>query len=284
MTDLLSTRPMIDPIVNVANAWMARSRITQRAKDEVFRTGDDFTRDLSAEEAISRMDAAGITKAIVGVDPEAPTDWVLRFASDHPDRFALAAEPRLKHGLDALWAMEDLCAAHRVVAVRVAPMFIGRSLDDPRYHPLYMKCVELGLPLCATTGIPGPPGLPADLQHPMAIDPVLLEFPTLRFVMLHGADPWWPEAIRLLRRHRNLWMCTSAWPPSRLPQDLLRYLRGSGSTKVMVGSDHPVVTLERCAEEARALGLEPEVERRYLHDNAAHVFFGERVSRHITHV
>jgi predicted TIM-barrel fold metal-dependent hydrolase len=117
----------------------------------------------------------------------------------------------------------------------------------------------------------------------MELDPVLLEFPLLRVVMLHGADPWWTEAIRLLRRHRNLWMCTSAWPPSRLPVELLRYVRGAGATKVMVGSDHPVVTLERCAEEARGLGLDPEIERRYLHDNAAAVFFGDRPSRHVHH-
>ena len=226
MNDLLRTRPMIDPLVNVANAWMAKAEVTKRAKDEVFRAGDDFTRDLPADEAIARMDACGIVKAVVGVDPEDPLPWVLDFATEHPDRFALAVEPRLKHGLDALWAMEDLCTTHRVVSVRVAPMFLGRRLSDPRYHPLFVKCIELGLPLCATTGIPGPAGLPADLQHPMELDPVLLEFPQLRVVMLHGADPWWSEAIRLLRRHRNLWMCTSAWPPSRLPEELLRYLRG----------------------------------------------------------
>jgi predicted TIM-barrel fold metal-dependent hydrolase len=62
-----------------------------------------------------------------------------------------------------------------------------------------------------TTGSPGPPLLPADVQNPMYLDPVLLDFPQLRLVMLHGADPWWDVAIRLLQRHRNLTMCTSAW-------------------------------------------------------------------------
>ena len=275
---------MIDPIVNVVNAWMARSSITSGAKDSVFKAGEDFTHDLHGDELIARMDAAGIAKVIVGVDPEAPIDWVVALASDHPGRVALAAEPRLRHGLDALWATEDLCGAHHVVAVRIAPMFLGVPLTDPLYVPALVKCIELGLPLCVTTGIPGPPGLPADVQHPMALDPVLLAFPQLRVVMLHGADPWWAEAIRLLRRHRNLWMCTSAWPPSRLPADLLRFVRGAGSTKVMVGSDHPVVTLERCAEEARALDLPAEVAQRYLHDNAEAVFFGDRPSRHIRHV
>ncbi|MBA2282606.1 MAG: amidohydrolase family protein [Acidimicrobiia bacterium] len=274
---------MIDPLVNVANAWMAKSSITRRAKAEVFKAGDDFERDLSAAELVERMDRAGIAKAIIGVDPEQPLPWVLEFAASHPDRFAFAAEPRLKHGLEAVWAVEDLCRDHPVVAVRVAPMFVGAPVTDAAYVPTIVKCIELDVPLCLTTGIPGPPGLPADLQHPMALDPVLLAYPQLKVVMLHGADPWWAEAIRLLRRHRNLWMCTSAWPPSRLPEILVAYLRGAGARKILSGSDHPVVTIERCAEEARALGLPPEAERRYLHDNAMDLFFGERHSRHVVH-
>lgn len=276
--------PMIDPLVNVANAWTAKVEATRRAQAEVFKADDDFSRDVPAHELVARMDACGIAKAIVGIDPENPLPLVLDYVESYPERFALAAEPRLRHGLDALWAMEDLCAAHRVVAVRVGPMFYGLPLTDAFYIPLIVKCIELGLPLCATTGIPGPPLLPADVQHPMALDRVLLAHPQLRVVMLHGADPWWAEAIRLLRRHRNLWMCTSAWPPSKLPAELIRYLGGAGAGKVMAGSDHPVVSLERCASESRALDLPPDVLQRYLHDTAEEVFFGDRPSRHVRHV
>ena len=229
------------------------------------------------------LDDAGIDKAIVGVDPEQPHEWLLDYARDFPGRFYLAAEPRLKHGLDALWATEDLCGGHPVVAVRVAPMFLKKPATDPLYYPLYAKCIELDLPLCMTTGIPGPPLLPADVQNPMHLDPVLLDFPQLELVMLHGADPWWGVAIRLLQRHRNLTMCTSAWSPKRLPTELIHYLRTRGADKVMWASDYPVFPIDRSLREARELGLEDEVLDKYLFVNAERVFFGERKARHVRH-
>jgi predicted TIM-barrel fold metal-dependent hydrolase len=51
----------------------------------------------------------------------------------------------------------------------------------------------------------------------------------------------------------------------------------------MFGSDHPVVPIDRCAREARELGLPAEVEQKFLHDNAQAVFLRERHSRHVVH-
>ncbi len=229
------------------------------------------------------LDESGVTKAIIGIDPEQPLEWILDYVREYPGRFYLGAEPRLKHGLDALWAVEDLCESYPVVAVRVGPMFYGKPLTDPLYYPLFVKCIELDLPLCATTGIPGPPLLPAGVQDPMFVDPILLEFPQLKFVMLHGADPWWDVAIRLMQRHRNLTMCTSAWAPKRLPAQLIHYMRTRGSDKVMLASDFPILPVERCVREAKELDLPAEVLAKYLHDNAERVFFGERHARRITH-
>jgi predicted TIM-barrel fold metal-dependent hydrolase len=101
--------------------------------------------------------------------------------------------------------------------------------------------------------------------------------------MLHGADPWWDVAIRLLQRHRNLTMCTSAWSPKRLPEQLISYLAKRGSDKVMWASDYPVFPIDRSLREARELGLAADVLTKFLHDNAERVFFGARTSRHVEH-
>ena len=36
--------------------------------------------------------------------------------------------------------------------------------------------------------------------------------------MIHGADPWWDIAIRLMIKYDNLRLMTSAWSPKRLPE------------------------------------------------------------------
>ena len=77
------------------------------------------------------------------------------------------------------------------------------------------------------TGIPGPP-LPAEPQNPIHLDRVCYRFPELKLCMIHGADPWWDTAIRLMIKYRNLRLMTSAWSPKRLPESLLHYMRCAG--------------------------------------------------------
>jgi predicted TIM-barrel fold metal-dependent hydrolase len=50
--------------------------------------------------------------------------------------------------------------------------------------------------------------------------------------------------------------------------------RGQG--KVIFASDHPVLSMERCVQEAQALDLREGVLDKYLYANAAKVFFEGR--------
>ena len=103
--------------------------------------------------------------------------------------------------------------------------------SDAVYYPLYTKCCELDLPLCMNTGLPGPP-IPGEVQNPIHLDRVCVRFPELRLCMIHGADPWWDTAIRLMIKYRNLRMMTSAWSPKRLPESLLHFMRTRGKDRV----------------------------------------------------
>ena len=62
--------------------------------------------------------------------------------------------------------------------------------------------------------------------------------------MIHGADPWWDIAIRMLIKYQNLRLMTSAWSPKRLPESLLHYMRTRGKNKVIFASDWPVLRAE----------------------------------------
>ena len=120
----------------------------------------------------------------------------------------------------------------------------------PVYYPLYTKCCELDLALCLNTGIPGPP-LPAEPQHPIHLDRVCYRFPELKLCMIHGADPWWDTAIRLMLKYRNLRLMTSAWSPKRLPASLLHYMSTRGKDRILFASDYPVLSFERCLARRR---------------------------------
>jgi len=230
-------------------------------------------------ELLDEMDAHGVQKAILMDNIAKPYVTARKFAEARPDRFALAMG-----GLNLLKPMPTLRELSAAVAdlpvayAVVGPSFWGDAQYPPSdavYYPLYTKCAELDLPLCLNTGLPGPP-IPGEVQNPIHLDRVCVRFPELRLCMIHGADPWWDVAIRLMIKYENLRLMTSAWSPKRLPESLLHYMRTRGQNKVMYASDWPVLKMHRLVPEALALDLPSDVLDNYLHNNAADFFFKER--------
>lgn len=245
-------------------------------RDTFKRDEGDFFRTWGQDEMLELMDRTGVEKAVLTTAARHPDPLVLDFARQRPDRFALAAQLDPRQPMKAVRSLERFVGEHGAVLARITPFGIDVPPDDAIYYPVYTRCVDLGLPISINTGIPGPPA-PGACQHPMHLDRVCLHFPELVIVMAHGADPWWAEAARLMLKYTNLYLMTSAFLPKYLPPDFLHFMNTRGQRKVLFASDHPVIAMDRCVEEARALDLRPGVLERYLHDNAHDVLFaGER--------
>lgn len=168
-------------------------------------------------------------------------------------------------------------AEHGVVGVHLTPAPWGMPPSHRWFWPLYAACVDLGLAVFVHIGMPGPLW-PAAHHDPAHLDEVALAFPDLVLVAHHLGDPWTEVAVRLAARHANLYLCTSAWSPTRWPAALLEFLRGrwhgvAGAEKVLFATDHPLLDLGRATRDARALDLDPGVLRALLHDNAARLFW-----------
>jgi predicted TIM-barrel fold metal-dependent hydrolase len=273
---------VIDCLVNVDMGDMQQPEWMIRVKEDYFKAGDSFLESPELDELLEDMDAHGVERAILltrlpkksDTDP----DRAQRYAAERPDRFALGLG-----GLNLLRPMKTLAeitafaSDHPVAYVTVGPSFWGDGMYPPSdavYYPLYTKCCELDLPLCMNAGIPGPP-IPGEAQHPMHLDRVCVRFPELKLCMIHGADPWWDTAIRLMLKYENLHLMTSAWSPKRLPQVLLDFMAKRGKDRIIFASDYPVFAFERSVGEATALDLEPDVLDAWLHDNADRFFFGK---------
>lgn len=279
MTDRVR-RTVIDGLVNVhfgeaeqQPGWMLKVR------DDYFKGPASMFAPVDLGALLEEMDAQDVQKAILMDNIAKPHVTARRFAQARPDRFALAMG-----GLNLLTPMPTLRELTAVVAdlpvvyAAVGPSFWGDAQYPPSdavYYPLYTKCVELNLPLCINTGLPGPP-IPGEVQNPIHLDRVCVRFPELRLCMIHGADPWWDVAIRLMIKYENLRLMTSAWSPKRLPESLLHYMRTRGPGKVMYASDWPVLKMGRLVPEALALDLPPDVLDNYLYNNADDFFFRER--------
>jgi predicted TIM-barrel fold metal-dependent hydrolase len=269
----------IDLWVNVTMGDLKPPEYLVRVKEDYFRAGPEFFRSFTLEEILAEMDEAGVDKAALSVGVREPARKVLDMVERRPERLSLAVGVDPRRMLPELWALEDLCRHHPVTLARVVPFDIDLPPSDAVYYPLYVKCVELDLPLSINTGLPGPP-MPGECQDPIHLDRVCLRFPELKLCMAHGADPWWGVAIRLMIKYRNLHMMTSAYAPKRFPPELVHFMNTRGQDKIMYSSDHPVLSMKRCVSEARALDLRPGVLDKFLRANAERFFFGPRKPRY----
>jgi predicted TIM-barrel fold metal-dependent hydrolase len=267
----------IDCLVNVDFADRQLPDWMVRVKEDYFKGDDSFFKSPELSELLDNMDANGVERAILMCGVGAKEGRSLSFVEARPDRFSLAVGGfNLLKPMPTVRGLQSFVRDHPVSYAVVGPSFWGDGMyppTDPVYYPLYVKCCELGLPLCMNTGIPGPP-LPAEAQNPIHLDRVCFRFPELKLCMIHGADPWWDTAVRLMIKYRNLRLMTSAWSPKRLPQSLLHYMSTRGKDRILFASDYPVLSMQRCLGEAAALDLDEEVRDAWLYDNA-HAFFFE---------
>lgn len=271
------TRAM-DCLVNVDMGDKQQPDWMVRVKEDYFKGGDSFFSSPELQQLLDDMDANGVEKAILLTQVNATDSRALQYVEARPDRFSLGLGGfNLLKPMPTVRSLQSFVENHPVSYAVIGPSFWGDGMypaTDAVYFPLYTKCCELDLPLCMNTGIPGPP-LPAEAQHPIHLDRVCLRFPELKLCMIHGADPWWDTAIRLLLKYKNLRLMTSAWSPKRLPESLLHYMRTRGKDRILFASDYPVLSFERCLGEAAALDLPDEVRQAWLYDNAEAFFFGK---------
>jgi len=268
----MSKPRVIDTWVNVSMAATGRPDYLVRVSEDYFKRGEEMFRDLSVDELVDAMDAAGVEKAIITTTAEKPSSHALSFPEAHPERFVLSAQLDPRRGMKALRALEAIVRDQPVVLARITPFLINLPPNDKVYYPAYAKCIELDLPIAINTGLPGPP-MPGACQDPIHLDEVCSFFPELKLVMAHGADPWWAVAIRLMLKYRNLYMQTSAYAPKYFPPELIHFMNTRGQDKVMFASDHPVLPFERCISEAQALDFREGVLDKFLYGNAARLFF-----------
>jgi predicted TIM-barrel fold metal-dependent hydrolase len=265
-----------DLLVNTDMGDVEQPEWMVRVKEDYFKQGQSMFTSRELSELLDEMDQMGVERSVLMMNMNNPSKRVLSFVEQRPDRFAIGLG-----GHNLLRPMENLRNLQRfvddlpVAYTVVGPSFWGDGMyapSDAVYYPLYTKCCELELPLFLNTGLPGPP-IPGEVQNPIHLDRVCVRFPELKLTMMHGADPWWDTAIRLMIKYRNLRLVTSAWAPRHLPASLLHFMRTRGKHKIMFASDSPVLSITRCVKEASELDLPPEVLDAYLYQNAQDFLF-----------
>jgi predicted TIM-barrel fold metal-dependent hydrolase len=222
------------------------------------------------------MDHHGIDKAMIGmgdVGRDRQRPQILRALDEHPDRFLGSLHVDPNRGMRAVRGLQRAVDEYGVVAATAFPAGCNPQvpIDDRRFYPLDSKCVELDIPLFLTAGVPGP-RVPMACQHVELLDTVMYDFPDLRVVMRHGAEPWQDLAVKLMLKWPNLYYSTSAFAPRYYPKAIIDFANTRGADKVMYAGYFPMgLSLDRIMGELPNVPLREDVWPKFLRGNALQV-------------
>jgi predicted TIM-barrel fold metal-dependent hydrolase len=222
------------------------------------------------EVTLAEMDRQGVAMGLVGLGGTITT----RALQEHPDRFVASLEVDPNDISGAVRAVRAAHDEHGIKAVTSFPSGCNPQVpvSDRRYYPVYQTCIDLDIPIVVNAGIAGP-RFPSACQDVMHFDEVCYDFPELRIVMRHGAEPWEALAVKLMLKWPGLYYMTSAFAPKYYPKAIIDYANTRGADKIMYAGYYPMgLSLERIFREMPDVPFRDHVWPKFLRENAVRVF------------
>jgi predicted TIM-barrel fold metal-dependent hydrolase len=222
------------------------------------------------EVTLTEMDRNGVAIGLIGIGGKVAA----RALKEHPGRFrpSIEVDPN-----DITGAVRRIRQAHADQGLKAVSSFPAGCnpqvpVSDRRYYPVYQTCIDLDIPIIINAGIAGP-RMPSACQDVMHFDQVCYDFPELRIVMRHGAEPWEALAVKLMLKWPGLYYMTSAFAPRYYPKAIIDYANTRGADKIMYAGYFPMgLSLERIFTELPNVPFKDEVWPRFLRENAMQVF------------
>jgi predicted TIM-barrel fold metal-dependent hydrolase len=201
--------------------------------------------------------------------------WLMETLADVPtvsgfvamDPWALSPERNVEH----LREMGERGAR----GVKLHPVVQKFEPNDPRMHPVYQACIEMGLTLLSHTG-PAQGGEP--FGEVPAFGPMLAEFPDLSVVLAHLGGGKWQDTLAVAQAFPNVAfdLCEiiewAGAPKAPTPAELATLIRAIGSERVVLGSDYPWYEPAHTADLVLSLPVLSQAEKNaILGENAARI-------------
>lgn len=238
-------------------------------KDIPDEIGEHDDRLTAIDETVAQMDAHNIRVGVIHMSDDRTVEAMRR----HPGRFVAIRPVDPNKGMDAVRLIQREFDEGLIGGVSFFPS--GQQPPVPINHrlayPVYAKCCELDIPIFINVGVPGPriPMMPQWVGH---LDQVAYDFPELRVVMRHGAEPDEDLAVKLLLKWPNLYYSTSAFAPKYWPEAIVRFANSRGSDKILYGGYFPMgLELTRIFAEMDDVPFKDTVWPKFLYRNAAKV-------------
>jgi uncharacterized protein len=159
--------------------------------------------------------------------------------------------------------------------VKLHPVVQKFEPGDPRMHPVYQACAELGLTVLSHTG-PARGGEP--FAEVPAFAPMLREFPGLTVLLAHLGGGKWQDTLAVAEAFPNVAfdLCEiiewAGAPNAPTMEELATLIRDIGPERIVLGSDYPWYEPAHTAELVLSMPILSLAEKNViLGDNAARI-------------
>jgi predicted TIM-barrel fold metal-dependent hydrolase len=211
--------------------------------------------------------------------PQVSNDAVVEFAAKNADIAIPFASLDPNRGPDAVREARRLVSGGLVRGLKLHPPLQQFFPNDRIAYPLYEVFAEARLPVLFHTGHSGigtgmraGGGIRLKYGHPMPIDDVAVDFPDMPIIMAHPSFPWQDEAISVCLHKSQVYIDLSGWSPKYFSPTLIQYANTLLKTKVLFGSDYPLLTPDRWLADFAKIGIKDEVRPLILKENALKLF------------
>ena len=194
----------------------------------------------------------------------ANSDIMIAFASIDPHK-----------GMMGVREARDLIKSGAVKGFKFHPTLQGFFPNDRIAYKLYEEIAAAKLPAVfhsghsgMGTGMPGGGGLRLKYSNPIHLDDVAVDFPDMKIIIAHPSWPWQDEALSVCLHKPNVYIDLSGWSPKYFPPQLIQYANTQLKTKMLFGSDYPLIAPDRWMKDFAEAGFRPEVHQLILKENA----------------
>ncbi len=230
-------------------------------------------------ELIDKITAAGIRRGVMQAewssgDYHMENDQVADIVRRHPELFVGFASVDAADGMAAVDELKRCVDTLGLCGLNVQPFASRLRANHKKFYPLYLKCLEYGIPVTIHTGINYSSDRTIAYGRPIYVDEVACDFPGLKIVLNHGGWPWVHESVAIARKHRNVYIEIGGIAPKYIGKadagwDIFVALANNLLQDQILFATDSMIPFKRAIAEARALPLKEPVKEKLLGRNAA---------------
>ncbi len=249
--------------------------------EERVRSIEDCLRALESDMEANSVDHAFVLTSYKVTEHRPSTASVVEAVSKHPKLSVVAGISYLNYRERDLREVADFLKAGLVKGLKLYPGYEPFYPSDKRCQVIYDLAMEFEVPVMFHTGDTYSPKGRLRFSHPINIDDVAVDNPTLKIVMCHIGNPWIRDCMEVVYKNKNVYADLSGLVlgdfTDRFEQFMLKQVQEmilyAGEPRYLLyGTDWPICNMRSYLSFIRNIGLSAEAMELIMWRNASELF------------